>query len=118
VVTIRAARAARAGDELLAVTLIGFLGCIVSPITWSHHVVWLIPAAALLLTRRTWWTWPAVVALVLLSINSLHDLLGDQAVAAQTVLLILLALVLPAPGRTEALIRRPGIATAPSAGRA
>jgi alpha-1,2-mannosyltransferase len=117
VVMTRAARAARAGDELLAVTLIGFLGCILSPITWSHHVVWLIPAVALLLTRRTWWTWPAVVALVLFSMTSLHDLIGDQGVAAQTMLLILLALALPVAGRTEALIRHPGIA-APSTGRA
>jgi alpha-1,2-mannosyltransferase len=100
VVMLRAARAARIGDELLAVSLIGLLSCLLSPITWSHHVVWLIPATALMLHRRAWWTWPTVTTLLLLSTRALHHLMpspiGDHVIAGQTILLILLVLLLPA----------------------
>jgi alpha-1,2-mannosyltransferase len=44
----RAARAARAGDELAGLTLTGLVGALVSPITWTHHVYWFIPAVVLL----------------------------------------------------------------------
>jgi alpha-1,2-mannosyltransferase len=45
----RAARAARAGNELAGLTLTGLVGAMVSPITWTHHVYWFIPAVVLLL---------------------------------------------------------------------
>ncbi|RKN49495.1 glycosyltransferase family 87 protein [Micromonospora endolithica] len=44
----RAARAARAGDTLAGLTLTGLVGALVSPITWIHHIYWLIPAVVLL----------------------------------------------------------------------
>lgn len=44
----RAARAARAGDELAGLTLTGLVGSLVSPISWTHHVYWLIPAVLVL----------------------------------------------------------------------
>ncbi|HEX7744386.1 MAG TPA: glycosyltransferase 87 family protein, partial [Micromonosporaceae bacterium] len=44
----RAARAARAGDELAGLTLTGLVGALVSPITWTHHVYWFIPALVVL----------------------------------------------------------------------
>jgi alpha-1,2-mannosyltransferase len=44
----RAARAARAGDELAGLTLTGLVGSLVSPITWAHHVYWFIPAVLVL----------------------------------------------------------------------
>jgi alpha-1,2-mannosyltransferase len=44
----RAARAARAGDELAGLTLTGLVGALVSPISWTHHVYWFIPAVVLL----------------------------------------------------------------------
>lgn len=54
VVGLRRARSLdRAGDLLAAVTVVGLLSCVVSPITWSHHLVWLLPAAACLL-RAPW----------------------------------------------------------------
>jgi alpha-1,2-mannosyltransferase len=44
-------------------TINGILGLLISPISWSHHWVWAIPALVLLLggglTRRDW---PLVVA--------------------------------------------------------
>lgn len=44
----RAARAARVGDEVAGLTLTGLVAALVSPITWTHHVYWFIPAVALL----------------------------------------------------------------------
>ncbi|WP_091301708.1 glycosyltransferase 87 family protein [Micromonospora halophytica] len=44
----RAARAARAGDELTGLTLTGLVGGLISPITWTHHIYWFIPAVVVL----------------------------------------------------------------------
>lgn len=44
----RAARAARAGDELAGLTLTGLVAALASPITWTHHVYWFIPALVVL----------------------------------------------------------------------
>ena len=44
----RAVRAARAGDDLAGVALTGLAACLVSPISWSHHFVWLVPALVVL----------------------------------------------------------------------
>ncbi|NES16845.1 MULTISPECIES: glycosyltransferase family 87 protein [Micromonospora] len=44
----RAARAARAGDALAGITLTGLVGGLVSPITWTHHLYWFIPAVVVL----------------------------------------------------------------------
>ena len=37
-----------AGDEVAGLALTGVLGALVSPVTWVHHLVWLIPALVLL----------------------------------------------------------------------
>jgi alpha-1,2-mannosyltransferase len=42
-------RAARAGNELAGITLTGLVGALVSPITWTHHIYWLIPTVVVLL---------------------------------------------------------------------
>ncbi|SDX92966.1 alpha-1,2-mannosyltransferase [Micromonospora pattaloongensis] len=44
----RAGRAARAGDEVAALTLTGLVGALVSPITWTHHIFWFVPALVVL----------------------------------------------------------------------
>ncbi|MEU8422162.1 glycosyltransferase 87 family protein [Micromonospora sp. NPDC048835] len=44
----RATRAARAGDPLTGLTLTGLVGALASPITWTHHIYWFIPAVVLL----------------------------------------------------------------------
>jgi alpha-1,2-mannosyltransferase len=43
---IRAAIAA--DDRLLAVTLTGLVGVLVSPVSWPHHIVWAMPAVIVL----------------------------------------------------------------------
>ncbi|WP_308280800.1 glycosyltransferase family 87 protein [Streptomyces barringtoniae] len=45
----RARRAVRAGDWTAAFALTGAAACLVSPITWVHHLVWLLPSFAVLL---------------------------------------------------------------------
>jgi alpha-1,2-mannosyltransferase len=44
----RAVRAYRQGDELVGITLTGLAGCLVSPISWTHHLYWVVPAAVVL----------------------------------------------------------------------
>ncbi len=41
-------RAARARDTLAAYSLTGLACCLVSPITWVHHLVWALPALVVL----------------------------------------------------------------------
>lgn len=45
----RAARAARSGDEIAGLALTGLVGSLVSPISWTHHVYWFIPAVLVLI---------------------------------------------------------------------
>jgi alpha-1,2-mannosyltransferase len=44
----RAVRVYRRGDDLAAVTLAGLTACLVSPISWVHHLYWVVPAVVLL----------------------------------------------------------------------
>jgi alpha-1,2-mannosyltransferase len=45
----RSRRAAAAGDWRAAFALTGLTACLVSPITWVHHLVWLLPSFAVLI---------------------------------------------------------------------
>ncbi|MFJ8001132.1 glycosyltransferase 87 family protein [Streptomyces sp. NPDC096310] len=44
----RARAAVRAGDDRAGFALTGLAACLVSPVTWVHHLVWLIPALIVL----------------------------------------------------------------------
>ncbi|MFE4535526.1 glycosyltransferase 87 family protein [Streptomyces scopuliridis] len=44
----RARAAARDGDDRAGFALTGLAACLVSPVTWVHHLVWLIPALLVL----------------------------------------------------------------------
>jgi alpha-1,2-mannosyltransferase len=44
-------RVVRLRDDLAGLALTGVLGCLVSPVTWVHHLVWLLPAMLLLTSR-------------------------------------------------------------------
>ncbi len=48
----RARRAAAAGDELAGLTLAGIAGSLVSPVTWAHHIFWVVPALVVMLAAR------------------------------------------------------------------
>ncbi len=45
---VRSRRAVVAGDWTAAFALTGLTACLVSPITWVHHLVWLLPSFAVL----------------------------------------------------------------------
>ncbi|MFC9130809.1 glycosyltransferase 87 family protein [Streptomyces sp. NPDC057099] len=45
---VRVRRAVAAGDWTAAFALTGLAACLVSPITWVHHLVWLLPSFAVL----------------------------------------------------------------------
>lgn len=40
--------ASRSGDELRAVAIVGLVSVLVSPISWIHHLVWIIPVLAVI----------------------------------------------------------------------
>lgn len=48
VAVVRIRRAVQADDRLAALTLTGLLGILVSPVSWPHHIVWVIPAAVII----------------------------------------------------------------------
>ncbi|MBB2989132.1 alpha-1,2-mannosyltransferase [Mycolicibacterium iranicum] len=58
-----ALRLYRFGDRLLAVTLVGLTSAVVSPFSWTHHWVWVVPLIVWLVHRAlnswTWWLVPA-----------------------------------------------------------
>jgi alpha-1,2-mannosyltransferase len=49
-------RARRAGDELTALLAVAVAELLISPISWGHHWVWIVPAL-LLLTSPAWRRW-------------------------------------------------------------
>jgi len=65
----RAREAHVSGDELAAVSLVALAGVLVSPISWVHHAVWIVPVTGVLLgdgrTRGRWVAWGATVLLFL-----------------------------------------------------
>ncbi|MGC5050708.1 glycosyltransferase family 87 protein [Micromonospora sp. DT48] len=47
----RSRAAASVGDEATGLALTGAVMCLVSPVTWVHHLVWLLPGLLLLVDR-------------------------------------------------------------------
>jgi alpha-1,2-mannosyltransferase len=58
----RARRAFAEGDELVGLTLTGLTGTLIAPISWTHHLYWLVPAVVVLTDlargRTAVPTWP------------------------------------------------------------
>ena len=64
-----AVRLYRHGEALLAVTVAGLSSCAVSPFTWSHHWVWLVPMIVYLVHRaltNSWWWLSAATLLAVM----------------------------------------------------
>jgi alpha-1,2-mannosyltransferase len=117
----RAVRLQRRGDDLAGVTVTGLTACLVSPISWSHHLVWVVPAVVVLADAGTWLA--AAGALVVAAVfggsviwlaagATVHDGSVLAQLAENSYVLLMLALVLTLPARplTDG-------AAAPSAGR-
>ncbi|WP_432836264.1 glycosyltransferase 87 family protein [Dactylosporangium sp. CA-092794] len=49
----RVRRAIRNRDEVAGLALTGIVGCMVSPITWIHHLVWVLPSIIVLFDYAT-----------------------------------------------------------------
>ncbi|HEY0486041.1 MAG TPA: glycosyltransferase family 87 protein [Mycobacteriales bacterium] len=110
VLAVGLARAVRAEDRVAALTVVGLTGCLVSPISWVHHLVWVGPAIVVLLRARR----PvAAVATYGLAVSSIvfwwrraaphHWDLGLAGMVQENAyVLLLLALVLWLPTRSGA----------------
>lgn len=72
VALIGARRARSVGDDVTALLAIAFWGLLASPLSWSHHWVWVAPAAVALAyplyrgARRRWWV-PGLATMLVLA---------------------------------------------------
>jgi alpha-1,2-mannosyltransferase len=120
----RAGQAVRSGDERAGFALTGLVGCLVSPVTWVHHLVWLVPALVVLAESAL--AWPpahavsrrrlrAAVGAYLLLVSSVVWLWSTGAsgvlgfVGANSYVLLTLALLiwLPVRGARASLASHP-----------
>jgi alpha-1,2-mannosyltransferase len=63
--TVAARRLLREGDDVAALTAIAMGGLLASPLSWTHHWVWSVPAIMVLVSRRQWvsaWLFGSVFA--------------------------------------------------------
>jgi len=130
----RARRAALAGDELTGLTLTGLAGSLCSPVTWTHHVYWFVPALVVLVDAGARsWRWLAVVVYVTTAFSIPmwfewglsearfgHGLAGFLITNWYVLLMLALLVALPAASRRTAATRRTAspAGTAPSPGSA
>lgn len=117
---VRARRAAAAGNWQAAFALTGLTACLVSPITWVHHLVWLLPALAVLVRAGHPRIAGALYAVLCTSVVWLwfHDASGiDGFLGSNTYTWITLGLLLwlptAQPRANRSLTRSPK-ATAPA----
>jgi alpha-1,2-mannosyltransferase len=47
----------RRDEKVFAVALVGLCTCLASPVSWTHHYVWILPMGAAVLLRRTLPRW-------------------------------------------------------------
>jgi alpha-1,2-mannosyltransferase len=90
----RGVRATRAGQWFVAVVVVGAASVVVSPVSWTHHQVWLVLAAFLPIAARArislMWTVGALLIMVL-PVTSLGPVAGEL----RLLLAIAVACVLP-----------------------
>lgn len=59
----------RTGERLLSVTVVGLSSAVVSPFSWTHHWVWVVPLIVWLVHRAyasaRWWLAPAALFVIL-----------------------------------------------------
>ena len=53
---VAARRQLRIGDDVAALTAVAIGGLLASPLSWTHHWVWGVPAIMILVSRRQWVT--------------------------------------------------------------
>ena len=87
----RGVRLARRGDWLSAMVVVGAGSVVLSPVSWTHHQVWLVLAALLPVARRGIWA-AVVLAVMLLPVTALGPPLFSEA---RLLLAIAVAAVVP-----------------------
>ena len=93
----RATRSARAGHPLAGVVIVGAASLVLSPLSWTHHQVWLVLAALLVVERAGWWWAAGVLAVMVLPLPAwLADLPGG-AVTGELRLLLAVAVAAAVP---------------------
>ena len=103
------------GDDLLAVTIVGLLMALLSPVGWIHHFVFVIPLLALLLRDHRWKAFLVMAALwsfnwpILWSHQITHEQLTwfgwGRTLLASTLGLSAVAVLLWLPRARAALVR-------------
>ncbi|MFJ8073786.1 glycosyltransferase 87 family protein [Streptomyces sp. NPDC096176] len=121
---VRVRKSTAAGDHAGGFALTGILACLISPVTWVHHLVWLVPALVLLAAaglrtpdgpdRRRLLTWAIALPFVLSSSVVWlwsHDSSGiDGFLGGNTYVWIALGLFFALPLRSaSAEDRRPAL---------
>lgn len=112
----RALLAARGGAELAGVVLVGLTSVAISPVSWDHHLIWLVPALALLLadparprrllaagavaalfyTRLPWWS-----AGILVRTQGVADIWWRTLNVSFSIVTLMLILALPLKSLAE-----------------
>jgi alpha-1,2-mannosyltransferase len=113
----RGARLARGGDWLSATVVVGAASIVLSPVSWTHHQIWLVLAALLPLRGRARAAWAALVlAVMLLPLPALGPPLWSNS---RLLLAVAIAAVVPVrtPARPAGAPRQPA-PSAPAAGSA
>ncbi|HKS99115.1 MAG TPA: glycosyltransferase 87 family protein [Rugosimonospora sp.] len=98
----RAVRAARTGEWFTAAVVVGAASVVISPVSWTHHLVWLVLAALLPLPGPAWHrlVWTVTAGLVMVApVTSLDrvlpGLLGQLAADTRLLLAIAVACLVP-----------------------
>lgn len=109
--TVAACRLERSAERLAAVTVVATAGLLVSPISWTHHWVWVVPA--LVVMARRGWRVGVVLAVAAMFLPPMWAASGDplrlgpwgQVLASSYVLLgvtYLVAMAVAVPRATAA----------------
>lgn len=99
----RAARAASAGNVLAATVMVGAAGLVFSPVSWTHHQVWLVLAALVPISAAMVWKrlWVAAVAILMIApVTSIGAALPGGVIwgNARLILAIAIACAIPFTG--------------------
>lgn len=100
VALVRAARAYRNDRPLAAVVIVGAAGLVFSPVSWTHHQIWLVLAALLVISdrwrRNLGWAAAVLVIMILPVTSVVADALGDPVtVNARLWLAVAVACLVP-----------------------